>query len=143
MLTNSDLFDILMMRSAPQYHAAEVRRRELGPTGAATMALSPSGSADHAAIRLMIGTWESIASRASAGGPLLAQLYLDNPVGHMWDALHPAIRILRSETFKKKRVGQFYARGFQKLNGKYRTWLGTQPADYRTAALEGINAQFG
>src|SRR5258706_15693120 len=107
MLTNSDLFDILMMRSAAPYHAAEVRRRELGPTGAAIMASSPESSEDHARVRLMIGTWENIANRVRNGGPLTGQFYLDNPVGHMWNALWPAIKILRGETFKRRNVPWF------------------------------------
>jgi hypothetical protein len=141
MLTNSDLFDILMMRSTQPYHDAEVLRRLMG--GSAPMALSPPGSEAHAAVRLLIGTWENIANRVRAGGPLTTQFYKDNPVGHMWYALWPGIKILRGKGFKNKNVGAFYAREFQQLNIRYKTWLITQPASYRTAALEGINAQFG
>jgi hypothetical protein len=162
MLTNSDLFDILLLRSGVAYHAAEVKRRELsvgGGDGAAIMASSPSGTEQYAQVRLLIGTWDTIASRVGSDDedPLLEQFYKDNPVGHMWDALWPAIKIIRQKEFarpkkkskskkvkpKSKMLQSKYASRFQALNGAYRDWLDEQGADYKSNALAGINAQFG
>lgn len=136
---NSELFDILFLRSSPEYHAAEVMRRQMT---AAVMASSPSTTEAYAAIRLLIGTWETIALRVRANDPLKVPFYDTNPVGHMWDALKPAIVIIRGG-FGSKAIGRFYAYEFRLLNAAYRRWLRGKPASYQTAALQGINAQFG
>jgi hypothetical protein len=138
MSVNSELFDILLLRTTPQYHAAEVMRRAMS---AAAMASSPETSQPYASIRLMIGTWETIANRVRGNAELTVPFYENNPVGHMWNALSPAIKIIRGEF--KARSGTYYAAQFEKLNRSYKAWLKTKPAGYRTAALQGLNAQFG
>lgn len=145
---NSMLFDILMLRISPAYHAAEVMRRDRGEVA---MANSPEGSEAYAAIRLLIGTWEGIAIRVRANEPVKIPFYKENPVGHMWNALEPAIAIIQKEKIevrvkgKTKIVtfGKRYAGQFKLLNDAYMGWLALQPADYQTAHLGGINAQFG
>jgi hypothetical protein len=89
----------------------------------------------------MIGTWETIAHRVRGNAALTVPFYESNPVGHMWDALSPAIKIVKSE-FKGKGKN-LYALEFSKLNRSYRIWLSSKPVSYQTAALQGINAQFG
>jgi hypothetical protein len=139
MSVNSELFDILLLRTSPQYHAAEVMRRQLG---ADTMAASPQNSDAYAAVRLLIGTWEVIAKRVKGNGELRIAFYDTNPVGHMWNALEPGISIIRTRDFKGK-ASKHYAEEFQRLNRHYGTWLKKQPQSYRSAAMDGIAAQFG
>lgn len=139
MSVNSELFDILLLRSSPEYHAAEVLRRQIG---ADVMASSGPNTAEYAAVRLLVGTWETIAVRVRGDEALKVPFYETNPVGHMWDALAPGIKIIRAKSFKG-RGAVYYASQFGSLNRAYRRWLSTKPADYRTAALQGINAQFG
>ena len=139
MSVNSELFDILLLRTSPQYHAAEVMRRQ---QGADTMASSPQNSDAYAALRLLVGTWETIAKRVKGNDELRIPFYETNPVGHMWKALEPGITIIRNRDFKG-RAAKHYAEEFQRLNRTYGTWLKKQPPSYRSAAMDGINAQFG
>jgi hypothetical protein len=74
---NAALLDILQLRMSPEYHAAEVMRRE---KGAARMASFPESSPEHAAVRLLIGTWEGIAIRVRANPELRVPFYESNPV---------------------------------------------------------------
>lgn len=140
MSVSSELFDILLLRSSPEYHAAEVLRRQVG--GAAVMAASGPTTAEYAAVRLLIGTWETIAIQVRGNAALKVPFYETNPVGHMWDALSPGVKTIRGKSFKG-RAGIYYAREFDSLNRAYRRWLQDKPAAYQTAALQGINAQFG
>ncbi|MEW5863492.1 MAG: hypothetical protein AB1773_07865 [Pseudomonadota bacterium] len=145
---NIALLQILQLRNSPAYHAAEVMRREIGETA---MANSPAGSEAFANIHLLIGTWETIAALVRANPELREPFYKVNPVGHMWQALAPAIEIVRGRTvtvMKGKRritrkLGRLYARQFQLLDDEYTAWLSGKPADYQTAALGGIQALFG
>ena len=133
---NAALLDISGLRSADAYQAAEFLRRQ---QGAAWMAGQPPNTEAYAAVRLLIGTWESIAIRVLAGCPPAEQAFFElNPVGHMWVALKPGIDVIRQD------LNQQYARNFESLNRKYRNWLNKQSREYQTAALDdGINAQFG
>ena len=145
---NSMLASIQLLRTSPAYHAAEVMRRERGEV---SMANSPEGSEAYAAIRLLIGTWEGIAVRVRTNAPLKIPFYKENPVGHMWSALEPAIGIIRKAKITTKvkgktktlSFGSRYAGQFKLLNDEYMGWLALQPADYRSAALGGIHAHFG
>lgn len=89
----------------------------------------------------MVGTWETIAIRVRANDALKVPFYQTNPVGFMWDKLLPGIKIVRGEF--TGRAGATYAREFELLNRAYRKWLKSLPASYRSAAMQGINAQFG
>ena len=135
-----ELNAILAMRTAPEYRAAERLRRYVT---AEVMARCPESSEEYPAIRLLIGTWETIAVRVQGNAPLKTPFFQANPVGHMWDALAPAIKVIRGSLKGQTSTKRFYAANFEKLNKAYRTWLASQPASYRSAALQGINAQFG
>lgn len=144
---NAALLDILQLRMSPEYHAAEVLRRD---KTAKIMASFPESSPEHAAVRLLIGTWEGIAIRVRANEALKEPFYLENPVGHMWNALEPGIKVIREGFvgkggFKARlKIRNLYASNFRWLNGAYDTWLDERgDPQYRTAALQGINAQFG
>ena len=89
----------------------------------------------------MVGTWETIAIRVRSNDELKVPFYQTNPVGFMWDKLSPGIKVVRGEF--KIRAASLYAHEFELLNRAYRKWLNALPLSYRTAALQGINAQFG
>jgi hypothetical protein len=134
----SELSEILQLRLSPAYQAAEAIRQSIG---AAAMASSPPSTPQYGALRLMVGTWETIAIRVRANDALKVPFYQTNPVGFMWHKLLPGIIVVRDEF--TARAAFVYAREFQLLNRAYRKWLKSLPASYQTAALQGINAQFG
>jgi hypothetical protein len=138
MTISSELSEILALRLSQAYQDAEAIRQQLG---AEKMATYPATSAQYGALRLLIGTWENIAIRVRGNDPLKVPFYETNPVGYMWNKLSPGIAGVRSEF--PRRSGNLYAHQFYLLNRAYTTWLKSQPVIYRTAALQGINAQFG
>ena len=110
------------------------------------MAEYPPGSAEYAAVRLLIGTWETMAHRVRTNDPLKVPFYQISPVGYMWINLSPGIVVIRKEiakTTRKKAAALLYAREFELLKNSYRIWLNNQLPMYQTAALNGINALFG
>ena len=131
------MFNIAMMRSGTAYHAAEVMRRDKGETA---MATSPPNSEAYGKIRLLINTWDTIAVQVLANDALQVPFYMKNPVGHMWNALEPAIKIIQkgsgTGTGAVKGLKGGYAKDFKALNKKYVAWLKKQPAAYRTSALQ-------
>ncbi|HXZ91921.1 MAG TPA: hypothetical protein VEG36_03490 [Burkholderiales bacterium] len=127
------LAQILAMRQAAEYQAAERVRQQVG---AQTMALYPDSSIQNGQVRLMVNTWNTIAGMTTVPGFPWDQFCSSNPVGFMWDGLYPAIREIRKTT-------RLYARQFQKLNTSYEKWLKTQPKDYQSQVKQGINASFG
>ncbi|KRR18784.1 hypothetical protein [Bradyrhizobium retamae] len=133
---NSLLLGIQEMRSDSDYHAAEVLRRETDG-GAEAMAAAPSDSREHAAVRLLIVTWESIAV-LMRGVRAKDKIYEVTPICHMYEVLEPAIRYFRKETPE-------YAANFEKLNVDYRAWLKKKKkgASYESAACGGMHARFG
>lgn len=138
MSISTELSEIMQLRLSPAYQAAEAMRQAIG---AAEMASSPHSTQPYGAFRLMVGTWESIAIRVRANDALKVPFYQTNPVGFMWDKLSPGIKIVRGEF--KGRAASSYAREFELLNRAYRKWLKSLPASYQSAAMQGINAQFG
>jgi hypothetical protein len=134
----SELNEILQMRLSPAYQAAEAVRQAIG---AAQMASSPPSTAPYGALRLMVGTWDTIAIRVRGNSALKVPFFQTNPVGFMWDKLLPGIKVVRGEF--KGRAKANYAREFESLNRSYRKWLKSLPASYQSAAMQGINAQFG
>jgi hypothetical protein len=132
---NAALANILTLRRDSGYQAAELLRQQ---QGAEWMAEQPQDTQAYGAVRLLIGTWESIAMQVLAGCPPADGPFFDaNPVGYMWDGLKDGIKVIRDD------LGQQYASNFESLNKKYRNWLKKQTATYQTGALDGINAQFG
>ena len=138
MTISSELSEILQLRLSPSYQAAEAIRQSIG---AEAMASSPTSTAPYGALRLMVGTWETIAIRVRSNDALKVPFYQTNPVGFMWDKLLPGMKVVRAEF--NVRAASLYAHEFELLNRAYRKWLKGLPASYRTAALQGVNAQFG
>ena len=131
------LLGIEAMRSDPQYHAAEVLRRDTRG-GAATMALAPKDSKERNAVLLLISNWEvfSVLIRGSRGRDKIFEV---TPVCHMHTELSPAIEHLREEI-------PGLATNFEKMNVEYQAWLKKKKKDakYVTAACDGVlHAKFG
>jgi hypothetical protein len=135
---SEELAAIQQMRLSPDYQAAEAIRQSIG---AQAMALSPPTTQPYAGLRLMIGTWDTIAHRVQGNDALKIPFYQNNPVGYMWLQLLPGIKVIRGEF--SRAAQHYYAKPFEQLDRAYMRWLKKQPAAYRTAALQGINAQFG
>jgi hypothetical protein len=131
------LLEVVALRNGTEYQEAERLRRRIGSSKA--MAESLTTSDEYAAVRLLIGTWDSIAKRVRAGDIQEGPFFESNPVQHMWDALQGGIVVIR-----KRSKGPRYAEDFQWLVRKLRGWL-KKPANrkFRTASVEGINAHFG
>ena len=131
------LLGIAAMRSDPQYHAAEVLRRDTRG-GAATMALAPKDSKERNAVLLLISNWEvfAVLIRGSRGRDKIFEV---TPVCHMHTELSPAIEHLREEI-------PGLATNFEKMNVEYQAWLKKKKkhAKYVTAACDGVlHAKFG
>jgi hypothetical protein len=135
--SSSALLDVLALRSGTAYREAERLRRRIGSSR--DMAMSSMTSDEYAAVRLLIGTWDSIAARVRAGDIPMDPFFESNPVIHMWDALSDAITVI-----KRRSKGPKYAENFKWLCKKCRAWL-KKPKNrkYRTASVQGINAHFG
>ena len=103
------------------------------------MARAAVASEEYAAVRLLIGTWDSIATRVLAGDIPMIPFFQSNPVSHMWDALKDGIYEIRERS-----KGPTYATDFEALFNAFDDWLKTKDGKkYKTAAAQGINAHFG
>jgi hypothetical protein len=83
------------------------------------MARQPRNSAEHGAVRLLIGTWDALAHSFTAAGSGPDPFFAINPFDLAWEALKPAVTILR------KTDGVGFAREFEKLATRTRAWLKT------------------
>jgi hypothetical protein len=119
-ITQPDLANSILARTSERYQAAERLRRD---HGAAWMARQPSDSSDHGAVRLLIGTWDALARSVAVTGSAHDQFFAINPFDLAWEALKPAVQILRESN-------PLYAGEFEKLATKSRAWLKT-PAGRR------------
>jgi len=131
------LAEILRLRMASQYQAAEQMRRTLS---ARKMASYPPTSTEHAAVRLLIGTWVTISGLARVSKINRDQLFEVNPVGLMWSYLQEAVVIIR----RSGEVSRDYAKDFEKLAADYRRWTKT-PAGrrFRSPAAQASATMFG
>jgi hypothetical protein len=134
---NELLVRIYSMRSDFNYHKAEVMRRQIGG-GSGAMAAADAGSAENAAVHILISTWDSIAV-LMRGVKTKDKVYEVNPICHMYTVLEPAIIFFRQST-------PDFAADFENLNGDYHAWLTKKKksASYVSAACAGLmNARFG
>jgi hypothetical protein len=131
------LLEIMELRSGSAYRAAELLRQRIGVT---TMAASPRTSDEYAAVRLLIGIWDTIAHVVRSGDIDKYKLFETNPVLLMWNDLEHAVRTIRRSGV----VSADYARDFERLAGDYRRWIRT-PAGrrFRSSAAQAIHANFG
>jgi hypothetical protein len=82
------------------------------------MARQAPNSSDHGAVRLLIGTWDALARSVAVSGGAHDQFFAINPFDLAWEALKPAVLILRASEAQ-------YAGEFEKLASKSRAWLKT------------------
>ncbi len=131
------ILEVVALRSSVAYQAAEsVRQKKYGNKAQKKINLK-YGTSEYAALRLLIGTWDSIGHQVlSLPNAERVPFYQTNPVKYMWKLLEAAILEIR------KHVGNHYARNFENLTKAYDAWLQTQPPDYQTAADNGLTAQF-
>jgi hypothetical protein len=123
---------IEMLRTNPDYRAAEVLRQKMTSSA---MASAPKDSDEYRAIRLMIGAWEGIAVMANSCRRK-ERIFEVTPVWYMHDALSGAITIL-------ERDHPGICDNFAKLETAYDKWLQTKPPKYRSACKGGMHALFG
>ncbi|HZR85292.1 MAG TPA: hypothetical protein VFB02_00725 [Bradyrhizobium sp.] len=128
------LASLYMMRTSPSYQQAETLRRS---KGAAKMATADKKSAEHAALNLLINTWEAISvlvlelneeDRKFVFGTL--------PALHMFTELNDAIEELGSKT-------PAFAANFRLLSKHQQEWLRFKDDHYHTGSKAGMHALFG
>src|SRR5436853_2540534 len=95
---DSDVLHVIMhaneLRSGSDYRHAFHLLRKKGKRGAATMASSDERSEDHSAIRLLIGTWNSIAMTAEhLDNNEIKRFFRTQPVALMWKNLSPGVEV--------------------------------------------------
>lgn len=111
-----DVTNSILARTSERYQAAERVRRD---HGAAWMARQHGNSAEHGAVRLLIGTWDALARSFTAAGGSPDPFFAINPFDLAWEALRPAVKILRETD------GASFASEFEKLATRTRAWLKT------------------
>jgi hypothetical protein len=140
-MTDQEALQIIIkvteLRMSPQYQSAEATRRR---SNAESMARSDPRSEEHAAVRLLAGTWDRIAmfvnefDRKQQG-----RFFRCNPVGLIWANLGPAVNIIRGAGS----VGPNFAKEFEALAGQYAEWTrGPEGQDFRTEAQQAVCALF-
>jgi len=140
-MTDHEALQIIMkvidLRASAPYQAAEAQRRR---SGAATMARMDQDSIEHAAVRLLIGTWDRIAMFVQDFDERQRNRFFRcNPVWLIWLTLEPAIRIIR----ESGTVGPRFAREFEELARRYQEWTRTPPGqEFRTEAEQAVCALF-
>jgi hypothetical protein len=148
-MTDSEVLQVIIqiaqLRSNPTYRHAELRRRQLGPEGAAIMARAPQDSPDYAALRQLVGTWNRIAIFVEAfSGKQRQRFFHCHPIALTWKVLKPGIEVIRHAHDVAEPVHKNYAWQLEDLAGKYEKWLKTADGkDYRTEAQQAVCADFG
>jgi hypothetical protein len=140
-MTNHEALQIIMkvtdLRVSAPYQSADALRRR---SSAATMARSDQNSIEHAAVRLLIGTWDRIAMFVEDFNEQQRRRFFRcNPVGLVWLTLEPAVGIIR----ESGAVGPRFAKEFEELATRYQQW--TQSPDgqeFRTEAQQTVCALF-
>ena len=140
-MTDHEALHIIMrttdLRLSAPYQAAEALRRG---SSAEAMARREESSAEHAGVRLLIGTWERISMFAQDfNEPQRRRFFKCHPVGMVWLALEPAVQIIRPRGYVDPR----FASEFQDLAERYRQWTETPDGqEYRTEAQQAVCALF-
>lgn len=139
------IIQIAHLRANPAYRAAELRRRQLGPYGAATMAREEQDTPDYAAIRLLIGTWNRIAIFVEEfNDTQLGRFFRCHPIALTYKVLKPGIDVIRAATDVPEPVDKRYAWALEDLAHKYDAWaMSPDGAEYRSEAQQAVCADFG
>lgn len=143
------LVAIQNLRTLPAYQQAErLRRKTKG--GAAEMANANDDSEEYASVKLLVNTWETIATILE-GVENKDRIYEITPVCHMHNHLKDAIAGISLRHAKLKSVGEFdvpnngYGAKFTKLANDYDSWLleKHKTTQYVSGACDGMYACFG
>lgn len=132
---NHIVMQVTQICSGTEYRKAfQLVRRQ----GAEALARADKSSDDYAAIRLVVGTWDRIATVASDfSAKQLQQFYRHHPIGLMWSRLEPAINLIRDD------IDEGFAAEFDDLHTKYDKWTKTKAGRrYSTAQQQAVNACF-
>jgi hypothetical protein len=141
------LIEVHELRLKPQYQAgiALLMSGSESPTEKANQMARSKTPQDYAAVRIMIGTWENIATHVQGFGPeQKQQLFKCNPILLMWKILEKAVGTIRQEgadPFIHKSTPNFAER-FERLAAEYDQWRRTS-AEYTTEESLAIRAMFG
>jgi hypothetical protein len=125
------------LRLNAPYHNAEQLRRKVG---AVYMAGADQSSAEYAAIRLLIGTWERIAMFSRPFNKKQLSIFFEcTPVTLVWTLLQPAIQVIR----QSGAVGPRYGQALEELEKVYAKWTQSKAGQvYRTEADQAVCANF-
>ena len=125
------------LRLSPQYQAAAAMARR---SGAQSMARSDPKSDEHAAVRLLIGTWERIGMFVKEfDDNQRRRFFRCNPAGLIWGYLSPAVVYIRSGGS----VSPNFGKEFETLAGQYVQWTQTPDGqEFRTEAQQVVCALF-
>jgi hypothetical protein len=129
------VMQVTQICSGTEYRKAfQLMRRQ----GAERLARTDKSSDEYAAIRLVIGTWDRIATVANDfSAKQRQQFYRHHPIGLMWSRLETAINLIRDD------IDPGFAVEFDDLHTKYDKWTKTKAGErYRTAQQQAINACF-
>jgi hypothetical protein len=131
------IIKITELRMNAQYQAAEALRRRVG---ASTLARSAPESDEHAAGRLLIGTWDRIAMFVQDfNDQQRRRFFAWNPVLLVWKSLQPAVEIIRTSGA----VSRNFASAFEGLASQYQEWTQTPDGQqFRTEAQQAVGALF-
>jgi hypothetical protein len=128
------LASIYMMRTNACYQQAETLRRS---KAGAKMASAGKTTPEHAAINLLINTWEAISVLVLDSNDEDREFIFGIlPVSHMFTELNDAIEVFGSKT-------PAYAANFRLLSKHHAEWLKFKDDHYQTGAKAGMHALFG
>lgn len=121
--------------SSTEYRKAFQLSRRKGPE---SLARADKNSEDHAAIRLLIGTWDRIAMFSESFNAKQRQRFFrSHPVSLVWNSFEPAIEVIRSST------GNGFAKTFENLHDQYEKWTTSKDGrQFSTVQQQAIVALF-
>lgn len=138
-MTDYEVLQVIMkiaeLRSSTEYRKAYLLVRPLTATQRGS---ADKNSAEYAAIRLLIGTWESIAIFTKEFNATQRYgFFRCHPVLLMWQFLEPSIAEGR-KSFDAK-----FAMEFENLRKEYEAWIKTEDGKgFSTAQQQAICARF-
>lgn len=127
--------EVTQLCSSTEYRKAFQLARRNGPE---RLARADKDSEEHAAVRLLIGTWERIAIFSQSFNPKQRQQFFrSHPVSLVWHCLEPAITVIRHST------NDGFAKNFEDLHKQYQKWIASKAgSEFRTAQQQAITGLF-
>jgi hypothetical protein len=123
------------LTSSTEYRQAMLLSRRRGPEN---LANADKNSEEYAAVRLLIGTWNEIATFCGGfSAKQRSQFFRSHPVSLAWQYLEPATLIIRQD------IDEVFAMEFESLHKQYQKWIESRGGRrYTTGQLQAINAKF-